>query len=89
MRLLGNRVLLKKPKGGIRKTSGGILLSENGYYDRGLRCKILDCGDSRRLKGCEGKEAIISHLVGLDVEVDGVKCIIVKDLDVQGVIDEC
>ena len=87
IKLLGNRVLLRKPKGGIRTTRGGILLSENAYYDRGLRCEVIDCGTSKRLTGCAGKDVIVSHLVGLEIEIEGEKFLVVKDFDVLAVIE--
>ena len=87
MKLLGNRVLLEKPKGGIRTTKGGILLSEDAYYDRGMKCKIVDCGNSKILADCWGWLAVISHLVGIEIEIDGEKYIIARDRDVQAIIE--
>ena len=93
LRPLDNGVVIKQLKA-EEKTAGGIILPEAAKEKPSMGKiiavgpgKIMDDGKLCKMSVKKNDEVIYSKYMGNDVEIDGVKYVILKESDILGIIE--
>jgi len=83
---LGENVLVapEKPE---KKTAAGIYLPENASEERPQQGKVIEIGDSEKIRVKKGQTVIYTRYGGAEVKVDGVEYIIVSSKDILAVVE--
>ena len=94
LRPLENGVVIKQLEA-EEKTSGGIILPESAKEKPSMGKiiavgpgKTLDSGTVSKMSVKKNDKVIYSKYMGNDVEVDGVKYVILKESDILGIIEK-
>jgi chaperonin GroES len=91
---LDDRVVIKQSEA-EEKTSGGIILPDTAK-EKPQRGKVVAVGPGKMTDKSQrsemtvkkGDEVIYSKYIGNDVEIDGVKYVIVHENDILGIIEK-
>ena len=91
---LDDRVLVQQSDA-EEKTAGGIVLPDSAQ-EKPQRGKIISCGPGKMLdngKRCpmnikKNDQVLFPKYIGSDVEIDGVKYVIIKEHDILGIVEK-
>jgi chaperonin GroES len=83
---LGENVLIK-PEKADKKTKSGIFLPENTSEERPQEGKVIEVGDSDKIKVKKNQKVIFNRYSTTEVKIEGEIYLIVKNEDILAVIE--
>lgn len=93
LRPLDDRIVIKQSEA-EEKTAGGIILPDTAKEKPQIGTvvatgpgKVLDDGTRAKMSVKEKDEVIYAKYIGSDVEIDGEKCVILRESDVLGIVE--
>lgn len=83
---LGENVLVK-PEKADKKTKLGIYLPENASEERPQEGRVIELGDSEKIKVKKNQKVIFNRYSGTEVKIEGEDYLIVKNNEILAVIE--